>query len=108
MPKTMLGKPVDEEKWSRAKALAAKEGHAEDYAYITSIYKKLAHLGKSVVDSDIEQMYTKGKSIKLVLGQDSFDEFRCGDCRALLFRGARLHKSFIEVKCRRCGTLNVN
>ena len=41
MPKTINGKPVDEAKWKKAKALARKEGHANDYAYIMGIYKKM-------------------------------------------------------------------
>lgn len=48
MPKKVLGKPIDEEKWEEAKKQAEKEGHAGNYAYIMSIYKKMAHLGKSV------------------------------------------------------------
>jgi hypothetical protein len=44
----MFGKKIDESKWSAAKAQAEKEGKAGNYAYITSIYKKMAHLGKAV------------------------------------------------------------
>ncbi len=32
-----------EKKWNSAKDQAAKEGHAEDYAYITSIFKRMMH-----------------------------------------------------------------
>lgn len=49
MPKTIFGKPVDEAKWSEAKALAEKEGHGKDYAYIMGIYKKMTGLKKSLV-----------------------------------------------------------
>lgn len=49
MPKTIFGKPVDEAKWSEAKALAEKEGHGKDYAYIMGIYKKMVGLKKSLV-----------------------------------------------------------
>jgi len=108
VPKTVHGQPVDEEKWSRAKALAAEAGHTNDWAYIMSIYKELAHIEKSVVDSCVGRVYTKDTRIKLILKGGSFDAFRCGKCKALLFKGVQLHKSFIEVKCRRCGTLNIN
>jgi hypothetical protein len=40
------GKPVAEIEalWNRAKARAKDEGHGQDYAYITSIFKKMAHV----------------------------------------------------------------
>jgi len=44
MPKVIAGQPVNEEKWKEAKLKASKEGHAEDYTYITSIYKKMVGL----------------------------------------------------------------
>ena len=47
MPKMTHGKPVDEEKWERAKQIAAKQGYAENYGYIMSIYKKMVHISKS-------------------------------------------------------------
>jgi len=47
MPKNINGKPVDESKWAKAKALAAEEGHADDYKYIMGIYKKMTGLEKS-------------------------------------------------------------
>lgn len=47
MPKTIDGKPVNEEMWSRAKKRAAEEGHAEDWEYVMSIYKKMTGLDKS-------------------------------------------------------------
>ena len=31
----------DEEKWEKAKAIAAESGHKEDYAYIMGIYKRM-------------------------------------------------------------------
>jgi hypothetical protein len=48
MPRRMFGKKIDEAKWSAAKAQASKEGKAGNYAYITSIYKKMAHASKAV------------------------------------------------------------
>ena len=32
-----------ESKWDEAKSQAAKEGHKDDYPYITSIFKKMVH-----------------------------------------------------------------
>lgn len=141
----ILGKPIDEEKWARAKERAAEEDHAGDYAYIMDIYKKMTHSGeftptnvayrkkkkmkvpewrkkkkyspeqyqtatKSGIDTTEDSGYYKNRGMKLVLAKakDIFDEFRCGHCRALLLKGLHLHKSFIEVKCRSCGTFNVN
>jgi len=141
----ILGKPIDEEKWERAKARAAESGHAEDYAVIMDIYKKMTHSGeftetniayrkkkkmkvpawrkkfkyspkkfatatKSGIDTTGELGYSKNRGMRLILAKAkvNLDEFRCGACGALLFKGRHLHKSFIEVKCRSCRTLNVN
>jgi len=140
----ILGKPIDEDKWARAKEQAAKQGHEGDYDYIMSIYKHLTHSGeytetniayrkkkkmkvpawrkkvkyspkqyataKSGIDTTEEPGYPEGREIRLILAKakDNLDEFRCGTCEALLFRGENLEKSLIEVKCRRCGTLNLN
>ena len=30
-----------ETKWEEAKAIAEKEGHKEDYAYVTGVFKKV-------------------------------------------------------------------
>jgi hypothetical protein len=35
-----------ESKWEEAKAIAAKDGHEDDYALITSIFKKIAGIKK--------------------------------------------------------------
>ena len=48
MPRHMFGKKIDEAKWSQAKAQAEKEGKGGNYAYITSIYKSMAHSEKSM------------------------------------------------------------
>jgi len=48
------------------------------------------------------------KHMRLVLVKGELDEFRCGACHALLFKGLNLEKSMIEVKCRSCGTLLVS
>jgi len=139
----ILGQPINEDKWERAKARAAEEGHSEDYAYIMDIYKKMTHLGefqpkhikerrkkkeklpawrerrwdvkrrqlqtaKSSIDRSPESGYTGDIGYRLILAKGSLVEFRCGSCKSLLFKGLHLQKSFIEVKCRSCGTFNVN
>ena len=132
----ILGKPIDEEKWSRAKARAEEEGHGGDYAYIMDIYKKMSHLGEFKKEH-VAERHEKGQSLpewrdkkwdsfkhklkvsavrksvdsdhmRLVLVKGELDEFRCGSCNALLFKGLNLEKSMIEVKCRSCGTLLVS
>lgn len=108
MPEKILGKPVNESKWADAKAKAAEEGHDGDYAYVMAIYKRMAHLEKSVVDGNHYRAYNKSRDMKLVLSGADFDEFRCGGCGHLLLKGMNLHKSFIEIKCKSCGTINTN
>lgn len=43
-----------EKKWDKAKALAADEGHKEEYDYITGIFKKM--IGESFTDEEGEKM----------------------------------------------------
>lgn len=138
----VYGTPLDEEKWSRAKEIAAKEGHTEEWDYIMAIYKQMSHSGeyqhknirerkkkkmtvstwrekhpkwkesarrsaeKSMVDLESIQGYHK--HIRLTLLKGPKIEFRCGACKALLLKGSHLEKSFIEIKCRRCGCFNIN
>lgn len=40
--KTGTSVPATEDKWAKAKKAAAKEGHANDYAYIMGIFKRMA------------------------------------------------------------------
>lgn len=54
MPANIV-KPGQEGKWKRAKALAAKQGRAEDWAYITGIFKKMTmskSLEKAILSRD--------------------------------------------------------
>lgn len=97
MPKMMLGKPIDEEKWERAKELASEEGHAEDYAYITGIYKRMMGMSKSKIILSVRKSEA-----------DPYEDVRCKNCNALLFRMKRFgeYRPMIEIKCRKCGTLN--
>jgi hypothetical protein len=60
MPRTMFGKKIDEGKWAEAKAQAEKEGKGDNYAYITSIYKKMAHMSKA--SELLAALKKKGKS----------------------------------------------
>tara|TARA_Y100001973_G_scaffold91992_1_gene141240 strand:+ start:3529 stop:4884 length:1356 start_codon:yes stop_codon:yes gene_type:complete len=41
MPSGVVDTPRDEEKWEKAKQIAAKAGRSEDYAYIMGIYKRM-------------------------------------------------------------------
>lgn len=133
---TILGKPIDEDKWVKAKARAAEEGHAGDYAYIMEIYKRMSHVGE-FKSEHVAEREKKGQSLpewkekrwdekkhqlkvkavrksvdpdhmRLVITKGDLDEFRCGACHALLFKGLNLEKSMIEVKCRSCGALLVS
>jgi hypothetical protein len=73
MPKVIRGKPVDEEKWNRAKTLAAEQGHSDDWDYIVAIYKRLAHLDKSENDVDeiSKKVYSKNR-IQLTLAKSRY------------------------------------
>ena len=54
MDSTDVAGAVDEEKWAKAKTLAADQGHGEDYAYIMGIYKQMG--GDSRRDSQGKKM----------------------------------------------------
>ena len=45
---------------------------------------------------------------RLVLSKGNLDEFRCGHCGHLLFKGLNLEKSMIEVKCPSCKSMLVS
>ena len=135
----ILGQPINEEKWSKAKARAAEEGQEGNYAYIMDIYKKMSHLGEFKQEHVAERRKKKQKlpawrekkwdtkkrqlktaavkkaldheHLKLALmhgAKGDLDEFGCGACGVLLFKGVNLEKAQIEVKCRSCGTLLVS
>ncbi|MHA2426518.1 MAG: hypothetical protein ACXADB_00560 [Candidatus Hermodarchaeia archaeon] len=130
--KTVYGMPFDEEKWKEAKKRAAEEGHEDDWPYVVGIYKRMARTGeyKTQFSREREKKGQKvatwkeknpkwqkkahkvgatTKSMRLVVTHDaSLEQFRCGACGALLFKGLHLEKSFIEVKCRSCGILLVS
>ncbi|MCL6442538.1 MAG: ParB/RepB/Spo0J family partition protein [Alicyclobacillus sp.] len=54
MPSNLVKTPHDEELWRRAKAQAAKEGHEEDWPYITSIFERMkGHTGGKRVKKGI-------------------------------------------------------
>jgi len=125
--KTVYGQPFDEEKWKEAKKRAEEEGHAEDWPYVVGIYKRMAKTGefktkfsaerkkkKQTVESWKEK-HPKWKEkahkslgherMRLVVSQGELQEFRCGECEALLFKGLHLEKAVVETKCRRCGKI---
>lgn len=76
--------------------------------YSPKQYHKPAEVKKSSsIDNGSAPVYNN--NMKLILaGNQEMDEFRCGNCKRLLFKGINLHKSMIEVKCSHCGTLNIN
>lgn len=129
----ILGQPIDENKWERAKERASEEGHESDYDYIMDIYKKMMHLGEFNEQHIADRKKKKQKLLEwkeknwdlkkrkltevtksnnrfhLVLGKSiELEEFRCGNCDALIFKGLNLEKSLIEVKCRSCGVMLVS
>jgi predicted Zn-ribbon and HTH transcriptional regulator len=125
--KTVYGVPFDEEKWKRAKEQAKKEGHEEDWAYVVGIYKHLARTGEYKSQYVSERKKKKQtmedwrkkhphwkaearKSMRLVIASpsDNLDEFRCGTCGNLIFRGRDLHKAVIEAKCPTCKSILVS
>jgi hypothetical protein len=105
----VLGKPIDEEKWAKAKEIATSEGHSGDYAYIMGVYKRMTRLGKSTMDNlNTVQKPHDQDHLRLALIKGDLEEFRCSGCNALLFKGLNLEKSIIEVKCRSCGIILVS
>lgn len=131
----ILGKPIDEEKWARAKKRAQEEGQEGNYAYIMDIYKKMTHSGE-FAEEHISERHKKKQTLpawrekrwdtkrhqlktattksmdhmRLIVpdGRETLEEFRCGECGALLFKGLNLEKAQIEVKCRSCGVMLVS
>lgn len=73
---TSVGK--SEERWRAAKASAKKQGHGEDFAYITGIYKKM--MGEDVKNLSLKQFLSlterdlEGAS-DIAYGRDKNDEF---------------------------------
>ena len=68
---------------------------------------------KNVVDNKAESPYNEGKrkrKMKLVVAKsDAFEEVRCKYCGALLFKSLKKSgtSGTVEIKCRRCGKINV-
>lgn len=51
MPKSLVKTPQDERLWRAAKAAAAKQGRADDHAYIMGVFKRMkAHHGGGRAD----------------------------------------------------------
>lgn len=49
MPAGIVKTKRDEKLWRKAKQIAAKAGRANDYAYITGIYKKMKGVKEAVL-----------------------------------------------------------
>lgn len=64
MPEQINGKPVDEEKWQKAKKLAAEQGHAEEYDYTMGIYKQMANIKSQVYEGVSEPIYFNEVDVK--------------------------------------------
>jgi hypothetical protein len=129
----ILGKPIDEDKWAEAKKRASEEGQEGNYAVVMDIYKKMSHSGEFARehvaerrkkhqtlpawkerrwDSKKRELKATKKSmddhIRLILAKGDLDEFHCGSCGVLLFKGVHLEKAMIEVKCRSCKSMLVS
>lgn len=65
-----------------------------------------------VVDSVLSKGYTDTRRVKLVVSHDqnAFREVRCSNCHALLYKVLRKSHDgdLVEIKCRRCGTVQRN
>jgi hypothetical protein len=93
MPKKINGKPVDETKWAKAKAIAAEEGHAEDYKYIMGIYKKMTGM-KSVL--------TLGSLMK---GRKGVADGTIKDVKGTPYKRMKQGKKWIHVKVSKTGQI---
>lgn len=59
-------------------------------------------------DSETLTKSSSESHVRLVLSRGNLDEFRCGGCGHLLFKGLNLEKSMIEVKCPSCKSMLVS
>lgn len=107
MPKRILGKPVDEAKWEKAKQLAEEQGHGGEYDYIMGIYKRMMKLDKGL-DTDAEARDTESRrERKLVVKAKYPHRMVCKSCGHLLFKSkVELASAGIEIKCKKCATIN--
>lgn len=83
MPANIV-KPGQEAEWERAKKQAAKEGHGDDYAYITAIFKKM--VGKSM------SMLLVGDEMKPMTPEQVDEALQKG---ATVSEEEELHKAFL-------------
>jgi len=99
--------PVDEKLWHKAIQKADKAGYPDDVEYIMKLYKEMAQLINP--SKAIEKSQTK---IKLMLGpSEDFRDVRCDGCGALLYRELIKSESVnrvIEIKCKRCGKVQIS
>lgn len=68
---------MDEDKWERAKEIAGKQGHSEDWAYVTGIYKRMrGRMRKGIESEDIKALRREAfatkykKRAKLVINHE--------------------------------------
>ena len=78
-----------ENRWKNAKKAAIKQGHSNDFGYITSIFKNM--MGESAKDlnlmqfliitemDDVGDMSYGGHKLKSVIGPDEMDQDEFGD-----------------------------
>jgi len=73
------GKSIEEIErlWQKAKAIAAEEGHVEDYAYITGILKKMLSIKESSMNS-FKQYITESKNDTVVFTFGRFNPITKG------------------------------
>jgi hypothetical protein len=65
-----------EKKWDRAKAAAKKEGHEEDYDYITGVFKNM--MGESGAAPTFMQFLILENEMETALANDVADEYGMG------------------------------
>jgi len=77
MPSTVVKTPADERYWKNAKAQAEKEGHAKDWKYVMSIFKRMKHHsgGKDVEKSEDYDAYDLRYPILEVL-KDGIEKYK--------------------------------
>lgn len=73
-----MGVSTAERRWNRAKAAAKSEGHAEDYAYIAGIFKKMMNEGIKISNPKVIDMTKEAPESLYDLTQTN-DNIKDGD-----------------------------
>jgi hypothetical protein len=71
--------PEDERLWAKAKARAKEEGHAEDWAYVTGIFKKMKGGKVAAILMDPHQLPEVGATLEQVLLGDEMADLYFND-----------------------------